>query len=58
VIGSRILPGHHFIMSRKTSPAKPKYNKILKEFCDNTSIHGLKYLFEEGSLLIERYSIA
>jgi hypothetical protein len=45
-------------MSRQTIPAKPKYNKILKEFCDNASIHGLKYLFEEGSLLIERYSIA
>lgn len=29
--------------------------RIFKQFCENTSIHGLKYLFEDGSRLIERY---
>jgi hypothetical protein len=28
---------------------------IVKQFCENTSIHGLKYIFEDGSILIERY---
>lgn len=28
--------------------------RIFKQFCENTSIHGLKYLFEDGSRLIER----
>ena len=27
---------------------------LVHEFCESTTIHGLKYIFEEGSLLIER----
>lgn len=29
--------------------------EILKQFCDNTSIHGLKYVVENGNLLYERF---
>ena len=28
---------------------------IVKQFCENTSIHGLKYIFEDGSIFFERY---
>jgi hypothetical protein len=45
-------------MSRHNNTANQKlnsnYKRILKQFCENTSIHGLKHIFEEGSLLIER----
>lgn len=33
----------------------PKEHKILQQFCENTSIHGLNHIFEDGSLLFERY---
>lgn len=32
----------------------PKEHKILQQFCENTSIHGLNHIFEDGSLLFER----
>ena len=30
---------------------------VVHEFCESTSIHGLKYIFEEGSALFERFEI-
>lgn len=44
---------HHKV---KITP-KPRESdkRILHQFCENTSLHGLKYIFEDGSLLFERY---
>ncbi|XP_046452018.1 pickpocket protein 28-like [Daphnia pulex] len=43
--------------NKKTDQKKSCQNNnklIVKQFCENTSIHGLKYIFEDGSILLER----
>ena len=32
-----------------------KNKNTVQQFCENTSLHGLKYVFEEGSFFLERY---
>ena len=29
--------------------------KIFQQFCETTTIHGLKHIYEDGNLLFERY---
>lgn len=40
---------------RKSESTEEKPKHVVRQFCDNTTIHGLKYVTESGSLLIERF---
>jgi hypothetical protein len=33
------------------------HKRILQHFCESSSIHGLKHVYEDGSLMFERYGM-
>lgn len=38
--------------------AQRKHKRILQHFCESSSIHGLKHVYEDGSLMFERYEMS
>lgn len=41
----------------QTIPPLHEEKQVLVQFFENTTIHGLKYIFEKGTTLLERYAI-
>lgn len=41
--------------TRKRKAIPPDGKQVIVQFFENTSIHGLKYVFEKGTTLLERY---
>lgn len=40
---------------REKVRALRKHKRILQHFCESSSIHGLRHVYEDGSLMFERY---
>jgi hypothetical protein len=43
---------------REKVRALRKHKRILQHFCESSSIHGLKHVYEDGSLMFERYRLS